>query len=153
MRTRGLARRISSDERGAIMVLFAVSLPIIFLFASFVVDTANWWEHKRHLQMQADAAALAGAGRFGSDCKNSAVLSEIQKYAGVAGSEYNKQIGGTPPERLHMLVNSETYPQQSSPVDSTVEVGLPCQTSMVDVKLTETDIPWLFGLSPALGIP
>src|SRR5688572_31947020 len=52
-----------------------------------------------------------------------------------------------------MLVNSETYPQQSSPVDSTVEVGLPCQTSMVDVKLTETDIPWLFGLSPALGIP
>src|SRR5687768_17345789 len=90
------------DERGAILVIFAATLPLILLFCSFVVDTANWWEHKRHLQMQADAAALAGASRVSIPCDSAAVQAEILRYAGIGGSEFNAQIGGTPPERLHM---------------------------------------------------
>lgn len=133
------------------MVLFAVTLPAILLFASFVVDAGNWWEHKRHLQMQADAAALAGAGRITIPCDSGLVQQEILRYAGVGGSQYNAQIGGTPAERLHMAVNSETFPLQSSPVDTTVVEGDPCESAMVDVKLTETDVPWLFGIAPALG--
>ena len=133
------------------MVMFAIALPVILLFASFVVDAGNWWEHKRHLQMQADAAALAGASRVSIPCDSDAVQAEILKYAGIGGSTYNAQIGGTPPERLHMAVNSKTWPLQDSPVDTTVIEGDPCETAMVDVKLTETDVPWFFGLAPALG--
>jgi len=144
--------RLSHDERGAIMVIFAVALPVILLFASLVVDAANWWEHKRHLQMQADAAALAGASRVSIPCDSAAVQEEILKYAGIGGSEYNAQVGSTPPERLHMAVNSRTWPLQDSPVDETVIVGDPCDTAMVDVKLTETDVPWLFGMAEAMGI-
>jgi hypothetical protein len=134
------------------MVFFAVALPAIFLFASFVVDVGNWWEHKRHLQMQADAAALAGARAVSIPCDPEAVDAEILKYAGIGGSTYNHQVGDTPAERLHMAVNSETFPLQTTPVDPTVSVGDPCETAMVDVKLTETDVPWFFGIAPALGI-
>ena len=151
----GPIARISHDERGAIMVMFAVALPVILLFVAFVVDVANWWEHKRHLQMQADAAALAGGQLFAAPCDDSvdaAIRAEVLKYAGIGGSEYNAQVGGTPPERLHMAVNSRTWPLQSSPVDSTVVEGEPCAAGMVDVKLTETDVPWFFGIASALGI-
>jgi hypothetical protein len=143
---------VAHNERGAIVVLFAVTLPAILLFASFVIDAGNWWEHKRHLQMQADAAALAGAGRITIPCNSALVQAEILKYSGVGGSQYNAQIGGTGAERLHMAVGSRTYPQQSSPVDATIVEGDPCETAMVDVKLTETDVPWLLGMAPALGI-
>jgi hypothetical protein len=154
--TRRVAR-ITHDERGAIMVMFAVALPIMLVFVAFVIDVANWWEHKRHLQMQADAAALAGGQAISGPCDNALVRAEILKYAGIEGSEYNAQIGGTPPERVHMAVNSKTWPLQSSPVDSTVIEGEPCDESgvpsgMVDVKLTESDVPWFLGVASAFGI-
>lgn len=139
------------------MVMFAVALPIMLLFVAFVIDVANWWEHKRHLQMQADAAALAGGQMLSVPCDNAAVLAEVRKYAGIEGSEYNAQIGGTPPERVHMEVNKKTWWDQSSPVDNTVIEGEPCNDSgapsgMIDVKLTESDVPWFFGVASALGI-
>jgi hypothetical protein len=139
------------------MVMFAVALPIMLLFVAFVIDVANWFEHKRHLQMQADAAALAGGQAISFPCDNAEVQAQVLKYAGIDGSEYNAQIGGTPAERLHMAVNSKTWPLQSSPVDSTVIEGEPCDGSgtpsgMVDVKLTENDVPWFFGIASALGI-
>ena len=46
-----------------------------------------------------------------------------------------------------MLVNSATYYGHSSPVDSTVVTGGPCSARMVDVKMTETDLPWYFKLA------
>jgi hypothetical protein len=147
--------RISHDERGAIMVMFALALPMLLVFAALVVDVANWFEHKRHLQMEADAAALAGGQLFSAPCDSTtdaAIRAEVLKYSGIGGSEYNAQIGGTPPERLHMAVNSKTWPLQSSPVDSTVIEDEPCGAGMVDVKLTETDVPWFFGVADALGI-
>jgi len=151
MRRGGPIARIS-QERGSVLVLFAIVLPIILLFASLVIDVANWFEHKRHLQMQADAAALAGGSRVAIPCDSAAVQAEILKYAGIGGSEYNAQVGGTPSERLHMAVNSRTWPLQSSPIDETVAEGDPCETGMVDVKLTENDVPWFFGIAPLLGI-
>ena len=137
------------------MVMFAVALPVMLLFAAFVIDAANWWEHKRHLQMQADAAALAGGQLFTAPCDgaaNAAIRAEALKYSGIGGSQYNAQIGGTPPEELHMAVNSRTWPLQSSPVDSTVIEDEPCAAQMLDVKLTETDVPWFIGVASAFGI-
>ena len=46
------------------MVVFWI--PVLAVMLTFVVDVGNWFEHKRHLQMQADAAALAGAQEFGA---------------------------------------------------------------------------------------
>src|SRR5207302_5359193 len=71
--------------------------------------------------------------------------SEATSPAGaVKASEpvYNSQIGGTPPSKIYELVNSKTYYKQSSPVDSSAVEKVPCEAMMVDVKLTETNLPW-----------
>ena len=52
-------------EDGGIVVLVAMLLPFVMLFLALSVDIGNWWVHKRHLQHQVDAAALAGGALFG----------------------------------------------------------------------------------------
>jgi hypothetical protein len=41
------------------------------------------------------------------------------------------------------MMNSATYYNQSSPV--TAPCAPPCGAGMIDVKLTETDLPWYSG--------
>jgi Flp pilus assembly protein TadG len=137
-----------TGERGAVLVMVAVWMPILLLVMTFVVDTGNWWVHKRHLQMQADAAALAAARDFNHCPDNSQILARTAEYS---GETYNAQVGGTPPAKVHRLVNSKTFynqPAQPAP-DDTVE-SPPCSAGMVDVKLTETDLPWIF--TPLAGL-
>src|SRR5207247_1159947 len=74
--------RVARREHGGVLVLVAVWLPLAVLLASFVIDIANWFEHKRHLQMQADAAALAGAREMRIPCSNQPILDETRAYSG-----------------------------------------------------------------------
>lgn len=121
------------------LITLVLWLPLMVLMASFVLDVANWFVHKRHLQMQADAAALAGAREWAQPaCDWTRIEATAHNYG---GDVWNSQIGGTPAEKIHMRLNSATYHNQASPVDGTV--GAPgCESAMVDVKLTETDLPW-----------
>jgi len=57
-------------ERGSALVLVALWLPVLFGFMILVADVGNWFEHKRHLQMQADAGALAAGGQFTVPCND-----------------------------------------------------------------------------------
>jgi Flp pilus assembly protein TadG len=162
MRRRPGARLAVTGERGAVLVFFALFAPVAVLFLSFVIDIGNWFDHARHLQLQADAGALAAAQAF-QPCNDSAIYSAAGQYSGAssvktptggsatAGSPlYNPQIGGTTQANIHELVNSPTYYEQPSPVDSSVNTTNPCASEMVDVKLTETDLPWYFRL---LSVP
>jgi hypothetical protein len=71
--------------------------PLALLFVmAFVVDVSSWWTHKRHLQLQADAATLAGADLFAECFTNpdqsaaaAAMQGEATTYAGGVGSSYN----------------------------------------------------------------
>jgi Putative Flp pilus-assembly TadE/G-like len=137
------ARIVSLEgERGAVLVLFAVFAPVAILLAAFAIDTGNWFVHKRHLQLQADAGALAAAQAF-QPCNNAAIEAQAHQYSGVSGTPlYNSQIGGTPSSRIHELINSQTYYSQPTPVDSSASTAAPCTSQMVDVKLTENQLPW-----------
>jgi hypothetical protein len=147
------------EERGATLVLFAVWLPVLALFMMFVLDVGNWFEHRRHLQMQADAGALAAGGAFNScfgGTSGSAIVSDAaRQYAGdptYGAGAYNSQIGGTNRGSVSLLVNSKTYPdpRAGDPApDDTVEQP-PCSAQMVDVKLSESNLPLFFGLVPSL---
>ncbi len=130
------------NERGAVLIMFAVFAPVAILFAVFAIDTGNWFVHKRHLQLQADAGALAAALSF-QPCSNGGVEAAARQYSGVAGSPlYNEQVGGTSPSNIHELINSKTYYNQPSLIDPSAEEKPPCEANMVDVKLTETNLPW-----------
>jgi Putative Flp pilus-assembly TadE/G-like len=137
-----LAQRRGNGERGAVLVMLAVWLPVLLLMGSFVIDVANWFVHKRHLQMQADAAALAGAGDFTlPNCSSTPIIASTKNYSGITGAQYNPQLGGTLPDKLHLAINSDSYLGASDP--SSVTVGDPCTQFFIDTKLTESNLPWL----------
>jgi hypothetical protein len=137
-------------ESGAVLVMFAVFAPVAIVLCGFAIDTGNWWLHKRHLQVQADAAALAAAQGF-QPCSDTSIYKLAGQYGGVKSvsvpggttvssekPEYNVATGGA----VHELINSQTYYEQSAPVDSSASTAPPCTGEMVDVKLTETNLPW-----------
>jgi hypothetical protein len=132
--------RLRDDERGAVLVMAALWLPLLLIFMTFVIDMGNWFVHKRHLQMQADAGALAAAQEYRFPCSDTPIL---QKAADYSGDVYNAQTGGTPAANVHRLINSKTFYNQPSPSDDTVTGG-PCTAGMIDVKLTETGLPLFF---------
>ena len=45
----GGCRRRAHDERGQVVVLFALLLPMLLAFGVIVLDIGNWYVHKRHL--------------------------------------------------------------------------------------------------------
>src|SRR5215210_869183 len=140
----GLLRRLRC-EQGQVLVLFVIFLPVAVLMASLVIDVANSFAHKRHLQTQADAAALAAATEWGlQGCDDEALIARAREYGGFS---YNPQIGGTSSDQIHLLVNSRFYANQPSKIDSTVDTRPPCEAGMIDVKLTETNLPWYFKLA------
>jgi Flp pilus assembly protein TadG len=135
----------AASERGAVLVTVALFMPVLLILAAFVIDTANWFEHKRHLQLQADAAALAAAQDVRVCPDDSGVATTVNRYSGAL---WNPQVGGTPDGRIFRRINSKTFHDQattSKPAtpDDTVELSA-CKAGMIDVKLTETDLPWFF---------
>ena len=143
-----------SSENGGVLVLTALLMPALLFLLLLVIDVGNWYVHKRHLQMQADAAALAGGAHFG-DCfspdptkvsgANLAIKNAATAYAGNSASTYNFQVGGGAP-RVTTLFNSPTFAVGGA-VDTTVDIQEPCQTPhlMFDVKQTEADVPYILG--------
>jgi Putative Flp pilus-assembly TadE/G-like len=134
-----------ASERGAALPLFVLWLPVLVLFVIFVADVGNWFVHKRHLQMQADAGALAG-GPFLSNCPNTGpATANARLYAGDTGvgGAYNGQVGGTTKGAVTVLINSKTYAVGGPPPDDTGDM---CGSMMLDVKLTEANVPLFFGI-------
>jgi hypothetical protein len=155
------------DERGAVLLIVAVGMFALVFIVAAVVDTANWYEHRRHLQLQADAAALAGAGSISlplSSCSNAAISAVAHNYGGPDANNptalYNAQVGGTAASKMHILINSRGYFGDMDAADN--NGGAPCANSPpnefcrsatdptvggpgIDIKATETDLPWFFG--------
>jgi hypothetical protein len=151
-----IGSRLNRDrdaERGAALVIVVIWLPVLLVIFMFVVDVGNWFVHKRHLQMQADAGALAGGGVFQFPCSDPAIIGETRNYAGdpAAGSPYNLQIPPTQQANVHILINSTTYWNKGGSDFS--DGGTPCATSFVDVKATEANLPWYMRLAvvPAIN--
>ncbi len=51
-------------EKGAVIVMFALFIPLMMICVGLAVDLGNLYAHKTRLQNAADAAALAGAREF-----------------------------------------------------------------------------------------
>jgi hypothetical protein len=139
-----------SDDRGAVLTIVAVAMLVLVLAVALVLDIANWKVHKRHLQLQADAAALAAAGSFSlQNCSDTLLASQAHKYAGPDASGalalYNEQVGGTPASKMHILINSSGYFGDAGAGDNSDPNGSPCAAKYIDIKATETDLPWFMG--------
>jgi hypothetical protein len=141
-----------TSEGGGIVVLTAMLMMFFVLLGTVAVDVGNWYVHKRHLQTQVDAAALAGGGLFGlcfaqPATAHAAIENEATRYSGVGATDLaypNTQVGGTNQGTMTMLYQSKTYGSGGPGPDDTQE-GNPCLTPglMFDVKGVEQALPTL----------
>lgn len=59
-----LLQKFAKYRRGAVIVVFALCLPILIGAAGMVVDVGFWYLEKRRLQEAADSGAIAAASEF-----------------------------------------------------------------------------------------
>ena len=133
---------LNKRERGAVVVLAALLIFPLTLLLAFAIDTGHWWVHKRHLQTQADAGALAGGfGPWLPVCDEAAIEAAALEYASHLGGGFNPQY--TNAANVRVVLNSGD--------------GTPCQTlaaghGFLDVKVTEANLPNFFGLIPGFSV-
>lgn len=67
MKGKNLSRWLHRQQKGALLVLTAVMLPLLLVFTGFAVDFGNMYYQKSRLQNATDAAVLAGSAKYVSD--------------------------------------------------------------------------------------
>lgn len=65
-----LAQRLLGDERGNVLTLFALALPVVIGMLGLGIEGASWYQLQRAEQNAADAAAVAAANNGGSSTYN-----------------------------------------------------------------------------------
>jgi Putative Flp pilus-assembly TadE/G-like len=173
-----LTRRLRAQgERGQVVVMFALLIPVLFAIGAIVLDIGNWYVHKRHLQTQVDAAVLAAGPQFvgcfhDPNAANLAINSRALAYAGDTlrlgklgpgdpDSTTNKQL--QEPDDVRVALNSSRYWQESDGLVpggtgygldySIATPGDPCSTKYLDAKATDHEAPLLWGLIPLSPSP
>ncbi len=149
-----LRSRFIADERGAALVIVVIFVPVLILVAALAIDSANWFTHHSHLQTQADAAALAAAQDFQFPCTPTVeeqITTDVHHYDGTqtGPGNYNQQVATPSPHgnvehKVVSLINAANFFGQSTPGD--VLPSSPCAARAIDVKVTETNVPWYLQL-------
>jgi Flp pilus assembly protein TadG len=152
------------DERGSILVVAGLIAAVFVLLGTVIFEVGHTMAHRRHLQVQADAAALAAGQEFPLCTTNPggayAAMSTIaNKYGGFAGSgAFNQQVGTGSgyAGNITSAYQSRTYPAGSHAQDpdniftgntQTMTCGdpsIPDSPKFFDVKATETGIHTVF---------
>jgi Putative Flp pilus-assembly TadE/G-like len=165
-----VSRRTQHGERGQVVVMFALLLPVLLGIGAAVIGIGNWYTHARTLQTKADAAAFAGAGVWDFPCVESVtsgptstqkITDEARKYFGphtqangtlYNSTTFNRQVGRVDGARVHVVLNgSDYYDDDSSPTvadESSPANPSICGSSVLDVKATEDNSFPLFSLLP-----
>jgi hypothetical protein len=160
----------SARERGQVVVLFALLIPMLLALGAFVVGIGNWYTHAKNLQTKADASALAGGGVWSFPCVETTtggpttsqeIANEARIFVGphiqangipFVGTTFNEQVGHVPGSKIHVVLNgSAFYDNDSNPLPA--ELNDPsnpsiCNSKILDVKVTEDDTFPLLSLLP-----
>jgi hypothetical protein len=107
------------DERGAIMAISAILIPVLLVLTALIYDGGTWFTHKRQLQNRADAGALAAGVEYqarwtacGGDAATklaaaNAIDAAARQYAGdpqSGGTLHNTEL--TDQNRINVEINS-----------------------------------------------
>jgi hypothetical protein len=132
------ARQLRGEEGGSVAIMVVLALPVLLLVGVLAVDVGSWYVHKRELQVQADAGALAGAAQFKYPCSDATIRAAATEYAGGTRNTF----ANLPADRLSLRLNTANFAGQAKPGDAGMS-GSPCADAAVDVKMTEADAPGL----------
>lgn len=152
------------SEEGAVLIIVTAFMVAAIALVTLVIDVGHWFEHKRHLQVQVDAGALAGGGYFNScygagagktdpsSAANLSIENAARKYAGDTNNvanAYNAQVNNQ--ANVTVLLNSTKYPSGGG-TNYSDPAGPPCAAGYIDVKATDANVPWFLAnkLVPAI---
>ena len=117
------------SERGGVVVLAAVMIPVFLLLTALVFDVGDWYTHKRQLQNRADAAAFSAGIEYQKNWKAcvqngdpALKLATAQKIANAA-----RQYAGDP--------QASDYAPATMPTPVNTELA---NQSKVDVVINST---------------
>jgi Flp pilus assembly protein TadG len=106
------SRRRTSRERsrGQIVVMFAAGIPLFLGVMALVIDVGSIWNESIHVQLAAEAAALAGVPYMPGDfaTASSVARSEAAKngYAAATGSTVTPAVNAESDQRLDVTITS-----------------------------------------------
>jgi hypothetical protein len=156
----GGCRRYTRDDRGQVIVFFALLLPVLLSLGAVVLAVGNWYTHAKHLQTKVDAAAFAGGAVWGFPCGpdiDANIEAEARMYVGshtaadgtVVSSPHNPQLSGVGANRIYASLNQAQWWSGSFPApDFSAPSGSVCQSKVLDVKATQQDAPLLWRYLP-----
>lgn len=159
-------------ERGQVVVIFALLLPVVLVIGSVVLSVGNWFVHKRHLQTQVDAAVLATGQDFvgcylNKPATNTLVKNTALRYAGDTQRDpltTNLQV--QEPNDVRVVLNSSGYwsaaqagmdPATGYTLDWSLDgdaatpgrqSSQPCDARFIDAKATDDRLPLLWRWIP-----
>lgn len=159
-------QRLRDDERGVATVMVVMTIPVLLLFCAFVVNVGRWWVVDRHMQTQADAAALAAGTELANDplhCTAARIQDRAKQYAGIsttvagesAAAQFNTPGDVNTPSSDYdgnFRFNSASYASGDSDPDAAGFTGAkadPCVSGIADIKLTTSKVP---ALLQAIGV-
>lgn len=144
--TRAAVPDLVRDQRGGVLVVMAVLLPVLLMCVGLGIDISRWSLVKQELQRTVDLAAYAGAADF-------AVSNDAQGAANIAANlaEMNGATGST-----SRPWNSSTKILSDGQVTIQVSKGIrDSQSTAFQVIVTQPDtisFAGLMGLLPAINI-
>jgi hypothetical protein len=150
-------RRLQSED-GGIIVVAAILMVSLILLGAVVIQVGAWFQDRRHLQVRADAGALAGAQLF-NECFDPSFTQAVaqtdmqnwaKRYAGFSspvGTPQNTQFSTG---NSSYAFQSASYPGGGGPGSDDTNTANPCAEGNLafDVKLSQDTIRGLFSFSP-----
>lgn len=115
----------SHPQRGAILVLFAITFPFLMAFSAIAVDLGTVYVQRVHLQNAADAAALAGAYQLGNSSDDPAVNSAVSYTAKNSPSD------------ITVTSSDSTMPSEEKQINLSSDINRKSSYSTIEVQLRE----------------
>ena len=90
--------RVRHEQRGGVLVVSALMIPVFLLLTALVVDVGNWFTHDRQLQNRADAAAFAAGVEYANNWKACIQTGNVVLKQSTAGAiaDAARQYAGDP---------------------------------------------------------
>lgn len=90
-------KRAASSERGAVIVMVAIWLPVLALFVSFAIDFGHFFDYSRTLQNQANAIVLAAGDEMGAMCASNptSATTAPENAVGEMGQVFSGPLGSS----------------------------------------------------------
>ena len=127
-------KAFTGDDKGIIIVMFALMLPLMVGFIGLGVEVAQWFGEKRNMQAAADAAAIAGAYEV-NESRASQTKTIAQREAENNGWD---STSGT-------ITVRNTQFDPTDPVSNSYTTDYTTDASAVEVVLTWTLTPMFIG--------